>query len=95
MPAAGGAQEWGDLQRAHGAVRQLDERAPERSHLHLQGTSTGSCCSCCGSTAHELALQEGDRFWRMPETYIRGNTIKYVRVPNEVCLQPSAEFVPA
>ena len=29
-------------------------------------------------------MQEGDRFWRMPETYIRGNTIKYVRVPPEV-----------
>lgn len=29
-------------------------------------------------------LQDGDRFWRMPETYVRGNTIKYLRVPNEV-----------
>ncbi|KAK9811098.1 hypothetical protein WJX73_002439 [Symbiochloris irregularis] len=28
--------------------------------------------------------QEGDRFWRMAEAYIRGNTIKYVRVPPEV-----------
>ncbi|KAH0636857.1 hypothetical protein KY289_036772 [Solanum tuberosum] len=25
----------------------------------------------------------GDRFWRMPECYIRGNTIKYLRVPDE------------
>ena len=30
-------------------------------------------------------LQDGDRFWRMPECYIRGNTIKYLRVPDEVC----------
>ena len=29
-------------------------------------------------------LQDGDRFWRMPEAYIRGNTIKYLRVPDEV-----------
>ncbi len=29
-------------------------------------------------------LQDGDKFWRMPETYVRGNTIKYLRVPNEV-----------
>ena len=29
-------------------------------------------------------LQDGDRFWRIPETYIRGNTIKYLRVPDEV-----------
>ena len=28
--------------------------------------------------------KDGDRFWRMPETYIRGNTIKYLRVPDEV-----------
>lgn len=31
-----------------------------------------------------IALQDGDRFWRMPEAYIRGNTIKYLRVPDEV-----------
>ncbi|KAK9867800.1 hypothetical protein WJX84_002181 [Apatococcus fuscideae] len=28
--------------------------------------------------------KDGDRFWRMPETKIRGNTIKYLRVPDEV-----------
>ena len=32
-------------------------------------------------------LQDGDRFWRMPESYIRGNTIKYLRVPDEVSMQ--------
>ncbi|KAJ3289073.1 RNA processing protein, partial [Borealophlyctis nickersoniae] len=25
----------------------------------------------------------GDRFWRLPEIYIKGNTIKYLRVPDE------------
>ncbi|RVW31596.1 putative U6 snRNA-associated Sm-like protein LSm4 [Vitis vinifera] len=30
--------------------------------------------------------KDGDRFWRMPECYIRGNTIKYLRVPDEVYL---------
>lgn len=25
--------------------------------------------------------KDGDRFWRMPQVYIRGNTIKYLRVP--------------
>ena len=29
-------------------------------------------------------LQDGDRFWRMPECYIRGSTIKYMRIPDEV-----------
>eukprot|EP01084_Bolivina_argentea_P264223 447505_1 len=28
--------------------------------------------------------REGDKFWRMPECYIRGNTIKYLRIPEEV-----------
>ncbi|XP_021678628.2 sm-like protein LSM4 [Hevea brasiliensis] len=28
--------------------------------------------------------KDRDRFWRMPECYIRGNTIKYLRVPDEV-----------
>ncbi|GKD44167.1 probable U6 snRNA-associated Sm-like protein LSm4 [Tanacetum coccineum] len=28
--------------------------------------------------------KDGDRFWRMPECYVRGNTIKYLRVPDEV-----------
>ncbi|XP_076924160.1 sm-like protein LSM4 [Bidens hawaiensis] len=27
---------------------------------------------------------DGKKFWRMPECYIRGNTIKYLRVPEEV-----------
>ncbi|KAG6415308.1 hypothetical protein SASPL_122714 [Salvia splendens] len=27
--------------------------------------------------------KDGDRFWRMPECYVRGNTIKYLRVPDE------------
>lgn len=28
--------------------------------------------------------RDGDRFFRMAEAYVRGNTIKYVRVPDEV-----------
>lgn len=28
--------------------------------------------------------KDGDRFWRLPEVYVRGNTIKYIRVPDEV-----------
>ncbi|EHY60765.1 putative U6 snRNA-associated Sm-like protein LSm4 [Exophiala dermatitidis] len=27
---------------------------------------------------------EGDRFWRLPEAYVRGNNIKYLRVPEEI-----------
>ncbi|KAG1667061.1 hypothetical protein FOA52_000424 [Chlamydomonas sp. UWO 241] len=28
--------------------------------------------------------KDADKFYRMPEAYIRGNTIKYIRVPEEV-----------
>lgn len=28
--------------------------------------------------------RDGDRFWKMPECYIRGSTIKYLRIPEEV-----------
>lgn len=28
--------------------------------------------------------KDGDRFWKMPECYIRGSTIKYLRIPDEV-----------
>ncbi|XP_065834818.1 U6 snRNA-associated Sm-like protein LSm4 [Oscarella lobularis] len=28
--------------------------------------------------------KDGDRFWRMSECYIRGSTIKYLRIPDEV-----------
>ncbi|KAF2793000.1 Sm-like ribonucleoprotein, partial [Melanomma pulvis-pyrius CBS 109.77] len=27
---------------------------------------------------------DGDRFWRLPEIYVRGSTIKYLRVPDEI-----------
>lgn len=28
--------------------------------------------------------KDGDRFWRMPEAYVRGNTIKYLRIPDDI-----------
>ncbi|PAA85190.1 hypothetical protein BOX15_Mlig018348g1 [Macrostomum lignano] len=28
--------------------------------------------------------RDGDRFWKVPECYIRGSTIKYLRIPDEV-----------
>ena len=29
-------------------------------------------------------IQNGDRFWKLPECYIRGNSIKYLRIPDEI-----------
>ncbi|KAF9765410.1 hypothetical protein IL306_002303 [Fusarium sp. DS 682] len=34
-------------------------------------------------------LQEGDRFVRLPEVYVKGNNIKYLRVPDEIIDQVS------
>lgn len=44
------------------------------------------CSSQCASAPLQVICtsKDGDQFWRMPETYIRGNTIKYLRVPDEV-----------
>lgn len=28
--------------------------------------------------------RDGDRFWRLPEVIIRGNNVKYLRIPEEV-----------
>jgi U6 snRNA-associated Sm-like protein LSm4 len=35
--------------------------------------------------------RDGDRFWKIPECYIRGNSIKYLRIPDEVLEQVSEE----
>merc|ERR1719414_2864799 len=28
--------------------------------------------------------RDGERFWKIPECYVRGNSIKYLRLPDEV-----------
>lgn len=28
--------------------------------------------------------RDGDRFWKIPECYVRGSNIKYLRIPDEV-----------
>ena len=29
-------------------------------------------------------FQSGDKFWKMPECHIKGITVKYIRIPDEV-----------
>ena len=45
--------------------------------------------------AHRFStsVQDGDKFWRMPECYIRGSTIKYLRIPDEVIDMVKEEVV--
>ena len=38
-------------------------------------------------------LQDGDKFWRMPECYSRGSTIKYLRIPDEIIDMVKEEVV--
>ena len=39
---------------------------------------------CESPSTRVHAKQDADRFWRIPECYVRGNTIKYLRIPDEV-----------
>ncbi|KAI1912005.1 RNA processing protein [Ophidiomyces ophidiicola] len=45
-----------------------------------------NCDSWMNLTLKEVVQTspEGDRFFRLPEVYVRGNNIKYLRVPEEV-----------
>lgn len=45
-----------------------------------------SCDSWMNVNLREVICtsRDGDKFWRMPECYIRGTTIKYLRIPDEV-----------
>lgn len=36
--------------------------------------------------------RNGDRFWHMPEAFVRGTTIKYVRVPDEMLAKAEEEM---
>ncbi|XP_038632508.1 U6 snRNA-associated Sm-like protein LSm4 [Scyliorhinus canicula] len=37
--------------------------------------------------------RDGDKFWKMPECYIRGSTIKYLRIPDEIIDMAKEEVV--
>ena len=47
-------------------------------------SSEGGCPASASSTASSDTCRMVIASWRIPETYIRGNTIKYLRVPDEV-----------
>ncbi|KAI9267472.1 hypothetical protein BY458DRAFT_200166 [Sporodiniella umbellata] len=45
-----------------------------------------SCDNWMNLTLREViqTSPEGDKFWRLPECYIKGSTIKYLNVPEEI-----------
>ncbi|XP_024518363.1 sm-like protein LSM4 [Selaginella moellendorffii] len=69
------------LKTAHGHPMLVELKNGETYNGHLV-----SCDSWMNIHLREVICtsKDGDRFWRMPECYIRGNTIKYLRVPDEV-----------
>jgi small nuclear ribonucleoprotein (snRNP)-like protein len=44
-----------------------------------------ACDTWMNMHLHEVicTAKDGEKFWRMKEVYIRGNTIKYIRVPED------------
>ena len=52
--------------------------------LILFSTSQVHILTSTRNFAKYQRLQDGDKFWKIPECYIRGNSIKYLRIPEEV-----------
>lgn len=50
-------------------------------NLHLKDVV---CTSRVVGTSAASDSQDGDRFWRMEECFVRGNSVKYMRIPDEV-----------
>lgn len=59
----------------------LSKRVKEMGSRQLLTTSPPLLPHWSSST---MIAQDGDRFWKIPECYVRGNSIKYLRVPEEV-----------
>ncbi|KAF0752324.1 hypothetical protein AaE_006077, partial [Aphanomyces astaci] len=71
------------------SLLQTAQGAPMLVELKSGDTYNGQLVNC--DTWMNINLKEvictakdGDRFWKLPECYIRGNTIKYIRIPDEI-----------
>lgn len=64
----------------------MDEFESQRSNMYFEGGCFDFISNMIPSFVMPSIcyLQDGDKFWRMPECYIRGSTIKYLRIPDEV-----------
>ena len=54
-----------------------------------------SCNMFMNITIREVTrtTKDGDKFWEMPECFIRGNSIKYLRIPDEVITEVSEQEI--
>lgn len=71
------------------SLLRIAQSRPIMVELKNGETYSGLLVSC--DTFMNLHLREaictsrtGDRFWRIPECYVRGNTVKYLRLEEEV-----------
>ncbi|XP_063718893.1 uncharacterized protein LOC134845759 [Symsagittifera roscoffensis] len=69
------------LKTAHGHPMLVELKNGETYNGHLSSVDTwmNICLREVICTS-----RDGDTFHRMPECYIRGNTIKYLRIPDEI-----------
>jgi len=71
----------GLLQAAQGHPMLVELKNGETLNGHLV-----NCDTWMNLTLKEVVQTspEGDKFFRLPEVYVRGNNIKYLRVPEEI-----------
>ncbi|KAK4767474.1 hypothetical protein SAY86_015224 [Trapa natans] len=69
------------LKTAQGHPMLVELKNGETYNGHLMNCDTWMNI-CLGEVI--CTSKDGDRFWRMSECYVRGNTIKFLRVPDEV-----------
>eukprot|EP00933_Yihiella_yeosuensis_P062062 TRINITY_DN64999_c0_g1_i1.p1 TRINITY_DN64999_c0_g1~~TRINITY_DN64999_c0_g1_i1.p1 ORF type:complete len:139 (-),score=38.37 TRINITY_DN64999_c0_g1_i1:159-575(-) len=65
------------------------QNQPMMVELKNGETYSGVLASCDGFMNLHMrdivcTSRDGERFWKIPECYVRGNSIKYLRLPDEV-----------
>jgi U6 snRNA-associated Sm-like protein LSm4 len=55
-------------------------------NIHLRDAICTSKVFSINQSNFYMKLKDGDRFHKIPEVYVRGSTIKYIRIPDEVII---------
>mmetsp|Transcript_140368 Transcript_140368/g.448660 ORF Transcript_140368/g.448660 Transcript_140368/m.448660 type:complete len:143 (-) Transcript_140368:148-576(-) len=71
------------------ALLRTAQNQPMMVELKNGETYSGVLASCDGFMNLHMrdivcTSRDGERFWKIPECYVRGNSIKYLRLPDEV-----------
>merc|ERR1719401_1196334 len=71
------------------ALLRSAQNQPMMVELKNGETYSGVLASCDGFMNLHMrdivcTSRDGERFWKIPECYVRGNSIKYLRLPDEV-----------